>query len=78
MIFNVSNFWSSVNNLKLIDLSVAHYMALSTPGGEGVIVKSRREKKFCLLDLMLYVPVNSYDHVGTSPPILWDFYPTLR
>ena len=27
----------------------------------------------CLFDLMLYVPVNSHGHVGTSPPILWDF-----
>ena len=33
----------------------------------------------CLFDiLILYVPVNSYGHVGMSPPILWDFYPTLR
>ena len=32
----------------------------------------------CLFVLMLYVPVNSYGHVGTSPPISWDFYPALR
>ena len=32
----------------------------------------------CLFVLMLYVPVNSYGHVGTSPPISWDFYPALK
>ena len=31
-----------------------------------------------LFDWMLYIPVNNYVHVGTSPLILWDFYPTLR
>ena len=29
----------------------------------------------CLFDFLLYVPVNSCGYVGTSPPILWDFYP---
>ena len=33
---------------------------------------------FVLIDLMLYVLVNSYGLVGTSPPFLWDFYPTLK
>ena len=32
----------------------------------------------CLFVLMLYVPVNSYGHAGTSLPISWDFYPALR
>ena len=31
-----------------------------------------------LFELMLYVPVNSYGHVGTLSPFLWDFFPKLR
>ena len=31
-----------------------------------------------LFVLMLYVPVNRFGHVGTSPPISWDFYLALR
>ena len=37
-----------------------------------------RSTNVLLFVLMLYVPVNSYGHVGTSPPISWDFYPALR
>ena len=32
---------------------------------------------FVLFDFMPFVPVNSYGHVGTSPPIVWDLYPTF-
>ena len=45
-------------------------------------ISSMKDVKQCgllvLFDLMLYVPVNSYGNVGTSRPILQDFYPTLR
>ena len=53
-------------------------LSILTLAAEMYMVASCNYGFICLFVLMLYVPVNTYGHVGTSPPILWDFYPALR
>ena len=35
----------------------------------------RKASKVCLFELMLYIPVNTYGHVGTLPPFYVTFTP---
>ena len=71
------------NQLKLIGRAqyqlLEHNISCSSTisifsGSHVTCPRPIREQEFvCLFVLMLYVPVNSYGHVGTSPPISWDF-----
>ena len=57
---------------------MGHYFFMSVLKYRLCVLMRNATMIFCLFDLMLYVLVNSYGLVGTSPPFLWDFYPTLK
>ena len=71
----IKNWGGECRDVTSTNCSLKIYLKRALGGGGGRVGGVKMDVFFVL---MLYVPVNSYGHVGTSPPISWDFYPALR
>ena len=62
-------FWSEINTVKNM-----LFKTIKAPGPVHLNKDSDQTGYFvCLFELMLYVPVNNNDHVGTLPPYFGTF-----